>query len=103
MTIRKEDKIVVKPKITGRVEGRSDYVFYSFDKESAQFIIEFVDDNDKPLDLLNANPTVLLIIEEDGKQKKFVLDGTDMKEISIIDGKVAFIIPEFLLGYRGKV
>lgn len=103
MTIRKEDNIVVKPQVSGRVEGRSDYVFYSFDKESAQFIIAFVDANDKPLDLLNANPTVLLIIEEDGKQKKFVLDGTDMKEVSIIDGKVAFIIPDFLLGYRGKV
>ncbi|MDT2349886.1 BppU family phage baseplate upper protein [Enterococcus faecium] len=94
---------MVKPQVSGRVEGRSDYVFYSFDKESAQFIIAFVDANDKPLDLLNANPTVLLIIEEDGKQKKFVLDGTDMKEVSIIDGKVAFIIPDFLLGYRGKV
>ena len=103
MTIRKEDNIVVKPQVSGRVEGRSDYVFYSFDKESAQFIIAFVDANDKPLDLLNANPTVLLIIEEDGKQKKFVLDGTDMKEVRIIDGKVAFIIPDFLLGYRGKV
>ncbi|MFS0941904.1 hypothetical protein ACFC3E_02850 [Enterococcus thailandicus] len=103
MPIRKKDDIVIKPQTSGRVEGRNDYIFYSFDKNSAQFILKFVDHRGKPFDLLNANPTALLIIEEDGKRKKFVLDGTDIEEISIIDGKIAITIPEFLLGYRGKV
>ena len=103
MPIRKKDDIVIKPQTSGRVEGRNDYIFYSFDKNSAQFILKFVDHRGKPFDLLNANPTALLIIEEGGERKKFVLDGTDIEEISIIDGKISIIIPEFLLGYRGKV
>ncbi|MFS0952148.1 hypothetical protein ACFC3A_10965, partial [Enterococcus thailandicus] len=103
MSIRKKDDIVIKPHASGRVEGRNDYVFYSFDRNSSQFILKFVDHRGRPYDLLNANPTVLLIIEEDGKWKKVVLEGTDIEEISIIDGKIAITIPEFLLGYRGKV
>ncbi|MDV7746411.1 BppU family phage baseplate upper protein [Enterococcus faecium] len=100
MPIRKEKKIKVVPTTTGRMEGGDNYLFYSYDDSSARFVFEFKNPDGTALDLLNATPQALLILHEESGDKKVVTE--DLGTISIIDGLVSFVIPDNVLGFRGK-
>lgn len=100
MPIRKEKKIKVVPTTTGRREGGDNHLFYSYDDSSARFVFEFKNPDDTALDLLNATPQALLILHEESGDKKVVTE--DLGTISIIDGLVSFVIPDNVLGFRGK-
>ncbi|TKN32685.1 DUF2479 domain-containing protein [Enterococcus faecium] len=100
MPIRKEKKIKVVPTTTGRREGGDNYLFYSYDDSSARFVFEFKNPDGTALDLLNATPQALLILHEESGDKKVVTE--DLGTISVIDGLVSFVIPDNVLGFRGK-
>lgn len=100
MSIRKEKKIKVVPTTTGRMEGGDNHLFYSYDDSSARFVFEFKNPDGTALDLLNATPQALLILHEESGDKKVVTE--DLGTISIIDGLVSFVIPDNVLGFRGK-
>ena len=100
MPIRKEKKIKVVPTTTGRREGGDNHLFYSYDDSSARFVFEFKNPDDTALDLLNATPQALLILHEESGDKKVVTE--DLGTISVIDGLVSFVIPDNVLGFRGK-
>ncbi|HFC9345230.1 TPA: BppU family phage baseplate upper protein [Enterococcus faecium] len=100
MPIRKEKKIKVVPTTTGRREGGDNHLFYSYDDSSARFVFEFKNPDDTALDLLNATPQALLILHEESGDKKVVME--DLGTISVIDGLVSFVIPDNVLGFRGK-
>lgn len=100
MPIRKEKKIKVVPTTTGRREGGDNHLFYSYDDSSARFVFEFKNPDDTALDLLNATPQALLILHEESGDKKVVTE--ELGTISVIDGLVSFVIPDNVLGFRGK-
>ena len=100
MPIRKEKKIKVVPTTTGRREGGDNHLFYSYDDSSARFVFEFKNPDGTALDLLNATPQALLILHEESGDKKVVTE--DLGTISVIDGLVSFVIPDNVLGFRGK-
>ncbi|WP_187169549.1 BppU family phage baseplate upper protein, partial [Enterococcus faecium] len=100
MPIRKEKKIKVVPTTTGRREGGDNHLFYSYDDSSARFVFEFKNPDDTALDLLNATPQALLILHEESGDKKVVME--ELGTISVIDGLVSFVIPDNVLGFRGK-
>lgn len=100
MPIRKEKKIKVVPTTTGRREGGDNYLFYSYDDSSARFVFEFKNPDGTALDLLNATPQALLILHEESGDKKVVTE--ELGTISVIDGLVSFVIPDNVLGFRGK-
>lgn len=100
MSIRKEKKIKVVPTTTGRMEGGDNHLFYSYDDSSARFVFEFKNPDGTALDLLNATPQALLILHEESGDKKVVTE--ELGTISVIDGLVSFVIPDNVLGFRGK-
>lgn len=100
MPIRKEKKIKVVPTTTGRREGGDNHLFYSYDDSSARFVFEFKNPDGTALDLLNATPQALLILHEESGDKKVVTE--ELGTISVIDGLVSFVIPDNVLGFRGK-
>lgn len=99
MAIRKKLSITVCPTMKGRAESNG-HVVYSHDINSAQFILQFIDESGKPLDLIDATPTALLVMHEESGDRSVVLD--EFEIVSLVDGEVAFIIPSKVMGYTGK-
>ncbi len=103
MTFKKIGRMKVNTKVKGKHGQDTGFVFYSYDKGSAALEFLFRDQEYQIVDLANTIFKILLIIEQDGQEKKF----TAINSQPIIDhpesGIVTYPLPDQLLNYEGEV
>lgn len=99
MPIRKQVSITVCPTMKGRAKS-GEYIIYSHDVNSAQFILQFRSESGESLDLINATPTALIVLHEEGGDRTAILN--EFEIISLVDGEIGFTIPKNVIGFTGK-
>lgn len=100
MPIRKKGNIKVKTSPNRYGIEQTGYTFYSYDKNSAALVFTFIDSDNAPVNLSEADVR-LLLISDNGDE--FPVDKDDIDVISAIRGTARYVIPENLLGYEGKI
>ena len=100
MPIRKKGNIKIQTSPNGSGIKRTGYTFYSYDKNSAALVFTFIDSDNDPVNLSEAD-VQLLLISDNGDE--FPVDKDDIDVISAIRGTARYVIPESLLGYEGKI
>lgn len=103
MAFKKIGRMKVNTKVKGKHGQDTGFVFYSYDKGSAALEFSFRDQDYQIVDLTNTSFKILLTIEQDGQEKKFIAIDSQ----PIIDhpesGIVSYPLPDQLLNYEGEV
>lgn len=103
MAFKKIGRMKVNTKVKGKHGQDTGFVFYSYDKGSAALEFSFRDQDYQIVDLTNTRFKILLTIEQDGQEKKFIAIDSQ----PIIDhpesGIVTYPLPDQLLNYEGEV